>query len=813
MTAVPDGLWLDERHYVMLHGESGISDAVMRERGYRSVHSKADFEGTEFSPSQRRVGGILIPVWTVSGKQGGWEFRPDEPRRLSDRVIKYEWPRGKGRRFDIPPRCHETLGDPERPLWITEGAKKADALATYGYTAVNIAGVWNWRTRNDRGGIALNTDIDEIPLNGRTVYLCFDSDVSVKVPVKRALQRLAAILARRGARVKIVLIPGTAEYKQGIDDYLVTYGVKGLQRLADEAIDADAGNEPLTPVRLAVKEAPVHVEAMVPRGYRLDRDGVRTLGFDPELNEVEHTVLPAPLVMTHRHRDVDTGDEQATLALLRDDVWRPLTMGREILADARAVVRLAAAGLPVTSNTASALVDYLAAYEATNLAVIPVDLTTQSCGWKRVDGASMFMLGERVLGADATVVRFLGDDVGNRRFVESITGVGEMTRWRGVLETYADRFPRLALGLYAAASSPLLDILNAPGFAIDVAGNSSIGKTAWLEICASVWGLPTKERGGLVKGWDGTKTFMERYAALMAGLPLFFDESQLADPRYLARIVYSLTNGEGRGRGSISGLRVSGSWRPIVFSTGEHPLAEASQDQGLRARTLLLWGSPFGGPDQGESVRTVATLCRTNYGWGGPLIVQWLLDHRAEWPALRSEYEQTYANLITAASGGNLADRYASYFAVMLIGARIAHEAWGVPGNATAVLEGLYRESVAEVEESNYGERARDAVVSWAMANRASFYGSHDQDRRPKEFFGAWGGPGDDLSIYEFKLKEFLRTQGFTYEATLRTWRDKGWLRIQADGRRFGFPRRIDGAVQRLPTLTAAFVAVEDDEW
>ena len=332
------------------------------------------------------------------------EFRPDEPRRTKESVIKYEWPRGKGRRFDIPPRCYEFLADPERPLWITEGAKKADSLATYGYTALNIAGVWNWRTRNDRGGIALNTDIEEIPLNNRLTYLAFDSDVSVKVPVKRALQRLTSVVARRGGRVKIVLLPGTVEYKVGIDDFLVRYGVEGLQRLADEAIDADLDNEPLTPVLFAVKFAPVNALAMVPRGYRMDQEGVRTVGYDRELNEREHTVLPAPLVITHRHRDVDTGDEQATLALLRDGSWRTLTMGREIVSDARSVVKPAAAGLPVTSNTAKGLVDYVAAYEAANLAVIPIDLTTHTCGWKRVDGADLFMLGSRLIGSETTMV-------------------------------------------------------------------------------------------------------------------------------------------------------------------------------------------------------------------------------------------------------------------------------------------------------------------------------------------------------------------------------------------------------------------------
>ena len=396
--------------------------------------------------------------------------------------------------------------------------------------------------------------------------------------------------------------------------------------------------------------------------------------------------------------------------------------------------------------------------------------------------------------------------------MESIKEVGDMEQWRDAVESLCQLFPRVALGMFAAAATPLLDIVNAPGFTIDVSGNSSIGKTAWLEICASVWGMPTKERGGLVKGWDATKVFMERYAALMAGLPLFFDESQLADPRYLARIVYSLTNGEGRGRGSLAGLRASGSWRTIVFSTGEHPLSEASQDQGLRARTLLLWGSPFGGPDQGDAVRQAAMVCRTNYGFGGPLIVQWLIEHRDEWPQLGADYHDTYAKLVALAQGSNFADRYAGYFATIVMGAEIAHRAWNLRGDFEPGIRALFRETLGEVEESDYGDRALDAVRSWAAANRAMFYGSHDTDHPPNKFFGAWAGGDDDLAIFVPALKEFLRSQALSYEKTMRTWREKGWLKVLVSGKHLTYPRRINGIQDRLATIRGEFVRIEDDE-
>ena len=54
--------------------------------------------------------------------------------------------------LDVPPTVRHLLGDPNVPLFITEGVKKADALASRGLCAVALLGVWNFRGVNDQGG-------------------------------------------------------------------------------------------------------------------------------------------------------------------------------------------------------------------------------------------------------------------------------------------------------------------------------------------------------------------------------------------------------------------------------------------------------------------------------------------------------------------------------------------------------------------------------------------------------------------------------------------------------------------------------------
>jgi hypothetical protein len=92
------------------------------------------------------------------------------------------------------------MGDPSVPIWLTEGQKKADALATHGLCAVALLGVWNFKGQNEFGGVKLLADFDLIAWNGRPVYIVFDSDIMHKQSVRAALDRLIEHLGAAGFR-------------------------------------------------------------------------------------------------------------------------------------------------------------------------------------------------------------------------------------------------------------------------------------------------------------------------------------------------------------------------------------------------------------------------------------------------------------------------------------------------------------------------------------------------------------------------------------------------------------------------------------
>jgi hypothetical protein len=150
-----------------------------------------------FGRAQRNPPGLLLPIHGPAGGIASYQFRPDEPRIKDSKPVKYETPVGSRMVLDVHPFCREKLGDPSIPLFVTEGIKKGDALLSRGLCAVALIGVWNWRGKNGLGGKTALSEWDYVALNGRRVYIVFDSDVMLKTEDHAALVRLKAFLEGR----------------------------------------------------------------------------------------------------------------------------------------------------------------------------------------------------------------------------------------------------------------------------------------------------------------------------------------------------------------------------------------------------------------------------------------------------------------------------------------------------------------------------------------------------------------------------------------------------------------------------------------
>jgi hypothetical protein len=188
---------------------------VEQARGYWSATEKAQLRGLGFADYQCRVPTLVIPVWNVHGEIATYQSRPDTPRVRKSGPVKYETKGGSHMVLDVPPATLPHLGNPSVPLWITEGIRKADSGASRGLAIIALLGVWNWRGTNALSGKVALPDWELIALNGRRVYLAFDSDATSNPHVSKALRRLGAFLTSRKADVRYIHLGTEAESARG----------------------------------------------------------------------------------------------------------------------------------------------------------------------------------------------------------------------------------------------------------------------------------------------------------------------------------------------------------------------------------------------------------------------------------------------------------------------------------------------------------------------------------------------------------------------------------------------------------------------
>jgi hypothetical protein len=233
---------------------SGLSDDHILASGFSSITDPvkiAAMLGWKH-PAKKLGPCLVIPYRNRDGTFNGYRrLRPANPRKnkKDGKPIKYEAPVGLPNHAYFPPGTVATLDNPQTPLLITEGEKKAAKADQEGFPCIGLAGVYAWQKKRPRGsdGKAIGPrelidDLASIPWQGRPVYIVFDSDAITNPNVRWAEWHLAKVLAAKGAVVKVVRLPqgepGTDEkpVKVGLDDYLVAHSPDDFQQLCQEAV-------------------------------------------------------------------------------------------------------------------------------------------------------------------------------------------------------------------------------------------------------------------------------------------------------------------------------------------------------------------------------------------------------------------------------------------------------------------------------------------------------------------------------------------------------------------------------------------------
>ena len=531
----------------------------------------------------------------------------------------------------------------------------------------------------------------------------------------------------------------------------------------------------LQALKTYLPDAPVTEEYLIPTGWIMNKNGLVKLTHTKEgLKEI--TIAPAPFYVSSRSVNIDTKQEKLEVTYLRDENWKTSYEERSTLMDHRKIVQLSSIGFPVDSLNCKEMVNFIHNFEAINDKILPKKTTISGFGWKKEKGSPFFVMPEKAYGTERSIV-FEPEGPGDERLARALRKEGNLDNWLRGIRRCID-YPRVMFLIYSSFTTPLLEILDAPNFIIDNWGLTSIGKTTVIEIAASVWGLPIKELGGLIIAWDATKVSIERLACLFNYLPILLDDSQTANEKTIATILYMLANGIGRFRGALKGTQKTSNWRTIAFSTGERRLSEVTEYEGAKARIISLYGPPFKTDNQAELIHKIKEDIHSNFGIAGPMFVEEIINrgyHESN-KKLREEYRQTALELARLGKD-NVSDRMAQYFAAVQVAGKMAEKLFKFGGDHEKIIRTIFEYTCGENKErGDYPQRALEYIVSWVQGNQNSFDKTDYLATVEKgEVFGIIR-EGEYIGIFPHKFKEIIKRSEFDSSSILKAFKDRNWI-------------------------------------
>jgi putative DNA primase/helicase len=596
---------------------------------------------------------------------------------------------------------------------------------------------------------------------------------------------------------------GKALARQGYSRYTLPQ----LRRLFDATVSARAQpvaeassgqDDPRTRVHCILGNAPVSEDAVLPALYQMTEAGVSR-----HVGQEKIDVLPTPVVITRRLLDAEDGKELLELAWLRDGKWKRLIVDRGIIANKNKILDLASEGLPVTSNTSADVVSFLAEYENENLLAIPRTKSSPSLGW--VDNKNGFLWGSELITTGISTrrrrgmggtsdeetaatlpVEFQPLSDGDEQIAQGFCSGGTMQGWSNAVVD-ALGYDKVHLMTLASLCAPLLEILEASNPIIELCGDTSHGKTITLRIAASCWGIPNeKSPKAAISTWDITRVGVEQSLATINNLPLILDDTQLCTHKdIIGQVIYDVAKGRGRKRGSLNGTQKTSTWSAALLSSGETSATSYAEHGGARARVISLWGSPFGqiSGQMGATVKNLNDAILGNYGHAGPAFVRYLLTNRQQWPTWKTWHRRISRYYQSKAGNNSVVGRMADVFATLTVTGILAAKALGIRILARSPIKTLWRELTTEAAEADIPARALRYVYGWAQARQTEFHGRREQNQHQPSggWAGRWdpaNGPWEYIAFFPNKINEILEGAGFEAEAILRTWNERGWLRL-----------------------------------
>jgi hypothetical protein len=230
---------------------------------------------------------------------------------------------------------------------------------------------------------------------------------------------------------------------------------------------------------------------------------------------------------------------------------------------------------------------------------------------------------------------------------------------------------------------------------INQSGPSSRGKSTAQRLAASAWSLPRLGAGGLFRSMRVSENAVEAWAEQANGTVLVLDDLAHCDGRAVARLIYALAGGVGKGRmRSDTSIRPSYRWATFTLLSAERSLEETvrraggSWQAGMAVRIADVDVTSVNAAVDAETLADVGGIER-HFGHAGPAFVHALIaDGVHHHPERLREHVLAAARRLAGDTASAATSRAATSFAVLLVAGELARAAGILPAT-TAVSEAV----------------------------------------------------------------------------------------------------------------------------
>lgn len=508
------------------------------------------------------------------------------------------------------------------------------------------------------------------------------------------------------------------------------------------------------------------------KNYICNDLGITKMEFNQTLmtnNEI--IVCTHPILPVERLINIDTNTEKVKLAFYKDKRWQTVIAEKNTLASKNKILQLANTGIEVNENNAKELITYIADILAINTEKIPCNKAITHLGWVEEDFIPY-----------TEDYKFDGD----RSFESVFKDVhikGDYKLWKEKVAELRNESETLHFIIASSFASVLIELLHINPFIVHLWGKSGTGKSVTLIVAMSIWGNP--KIGHLVKNLNSTNVGMERLSAFLNNIPFAGDELQAIKNKYsdFNELIYKLTQGEGKSRGTVDGgIAEQLKWNCAFLTTGEEPITSEFSKEGVKNRVIEI-------EDNNtiiENGKEVVNFLVNNYGFAGkefvenlPSVEELQKRHTEIFNKLNEKYKST--------------GKQTNAIATVLLADELTSK--NIFKDNSLTIEQAEKYFTKDIDEA---ERIYNLIVDWLFANINKF------ENYSSEVWGKYIAieDGEDKKIQHFYinnkvLKDFLKTNNISFDGIKNKLLDKGVLERNSQGR-FTFQTSVSGKMQNL---------------